>query len=914
MTDDIIRLEETDVPDALEEYQTYTVVVTVRGAYSNPDQGSGNRKLQYTDDTGTTRYLTLWASSTPDRVYDLDFEQSASYTLTAVQFTTNESGGQVFYNLNATEETEVSRGPPEADSANERGPETGASQGLNSDTSDVADEGAAAEMQEPDHTEASPSLDEHIDDALSEVPDAATTPTGHALTGFASTGRADPLTVHEYELVAVNGYLPDDDEDALRDTYKVRRQVVRQHDERPVVAVVDPLRLVSLGEIDGGAIDIDDFRLEAAETRRLDYERPEDRQILKDFLETNVKRQLEGDYRTRHGIHKILSQEPIVEKEKFRLHERYNLSFTVTREGRLYLFVDFRHKIISDYRLDEVDQSRLYRGLRVNVTYRESGKGAYLDELLQKRATDSLRQLGNRSVVQYHRDAKRVPKRTIDEFERADRRVVQVTKQGSLNTETYPQELLVLQPHFENLKSFAPAFNEATQGKTRLSAQRCLERGTAFVEGLDPIPLQDSAVAFDPTPLSESETYSIERLFETDADILQFGDGQSGDHPKRITSNSVYQPPSEFNVCIVHPDRGPHAERWTNLEQMLSRIGAEADDVDRYEYSIDDTADAIYGDLICDIPDENDHTAACVILPPDDFNLGAADPSDIYHEVKKALRQKHIDSQMAHIDTLGDDNALPNIALGLIAAAGGVPFTAEDSMPGDADLFIGIDVSHRYPRDSDDRVHIAASTTSIYDDGTILGYTSANPLAGEKIPPGKLKDIVRQAVVGYKQERGDYPGHIVVHRDGFMTEDLSPVEELLAKLSITYDIVEIRKQSPARVLDLEDGQASVPDKGVAALNESDAHAILASFGKPESQATSQYTGLPQPIQVERKAGGTDIGTLASQVYLLSQSHVGAISATARLPITTYYADRASEAAAEGYLPPTSRLRKNIGFL
>ncbi|OYR38618.1 Piwi domain-containing protein [Halorubrum sp. Hd13] len=912
MTDDIILLEETDVRNDLEEYQTYTVVVTVKNTYSNPEQGSGNHKLQYIDDTETTRYLTLWANSTPEPVYDFDFEQDATYTLTEVQFTTNESGGRVFYNLNATEETEVSRGPPEDKNTTNQCAETDASG--DSTATDVVTEEAVAKEQESDHTTESPSLDDHIDDALSEVPAPATTQTGHALTAFASTSRAGSLTVHEYELVAVNGYLPDDEEAALRDTYKARRKIARQHDDWPVVAVVEPLTLVALEEIDGSAIDIDDFRLKGPETRCLDYERPQDRQTLKDFLETKVKRQLEGDYRTRHGIHKILSQEPIVERENFRLHERYNLSFSVTPEGRLYLFVDFRHKIISDYRLDEVDQSRLYRGLRVNVSYRESGKGAYLDELLPERATDSLRRLGNRSVVQYHRDAKQVSQETIDEFERADRRVVQVTKQGRLNTETYPQELLVLQPHFENLKSFAPAFNEATQGKTRLSGQRCLERSTEFMEGLDPISLQGSAVAFDPTPLSESETYSIERLFETDADILQFGDGQSGDHPKRITSNSVYQPPSEFNVCIIHPDKGPHAERWTNLERMLSRIGAEADEVDRYEYSIDDTADAIYGDLIYDIPDENDYTAACVILPPDGFNLGASDPSDIYHEVKKALRQKHIDSQMAHIDTLADDNALPNIALGLIAAAGGIPFTAEDSMPGDADLFIGIDVSHRYPKDSDDRVHIAASTTSIYDDGTILGYTSANPQAGEKIPPGKLKDIVRQAVVGYKQERGEYPEHIVIHRDGFMNEDLSPVEDLLAEFSITYDIVEVRKQSPARVLDLENGKASVPDKGVAAINESDAHAILSSFGKPESQATSQYTGLPQPIQVEREAGDTDIGTLASQVYLLSQSHIGAISTTARLPITTYYADRASEAAAEEYLPPTSRLRKNIGFL
>ena len=108
MTDDIIWLEETDVPNDLEEYQTYTVVVPVENAYSNPNQGPGNHKLQYTDGTGTTCYLTLWANSTPDPVYDFGFEQDATYTLTEVRFTTNESGRRVFYNLNATEETVTS--------------------------------------------------------------------------------------------------------------------------------------------------------------------------------------------------------------------------------------------------------------------------------------------------------------------------------------------------------------------------------------------------------------------------------------------------------------------------------------------------------------------------------------------------------------------------------------------------------------------------------------------------------------------------------------------------------------------------------------------------------------------------------------------------------------------------------------
>jgi hypothetical protein len=909
MTDETIRLSETDITTDLEEYQRYTVVISPTAIYDNPDQGSGNQKLQFVDGRGEKQYVTLWSSSTPDEVYGFEFSPGETYTLSAIEFSTNESSGRIYYNLTATEDTEITSGVPASRAEATSKPENSQQQ-----ISRVEDESRNEPSQSENSVDEERSLDEHIDDALSEVPDPATTPTGHALTGFVSLGHIDPLTVHEYDLVAVDGYLPDDEEDALRDTYRVRREIVREYRGRPVIAVDDGLRLTCLEKLDINSVDVDDFRLDYIGSRPLDYDEWEDRSVLKDFVETKTKRQLDDGYRTRHGIHKILSADPVVEGEKFRLHERYNLTFSVTPGGRIYLFVDFRHKIISDYRFDEIDRSRLRRGLRLNVSYKESGKGAFFDELLEARAKDSLRELGNQSLVEYHRGAKKVAPPKIDEFERSNRRAVRVTKQGSLDSETYPQELLVLQPHFENLVSFAPEFNEEIRGKTRLSAQRCLERSTEFVENLDPIVFHDSRLAFDPMPLSESDAYTIERLFENDADILQFGGGQTGNHPKRITSNSVYQPPDEFNVCIIHPDRGPHPERWENLEGMLSQIGAEADSVARYEYSIDDTADAIYGDLLYDIPDDNHYTAACVTLPPADFNLSESDASTIYHEVKKALRQKHVDSQMAHIDTLGDRNALPNIALGLVAAAGGIPFTAEDSMPGEADLFIGVDVSHRYPKDSDDRVHIAASTTSIYDDGTILGYTSATPQAGEKIPPGKLKDIVRQAVAGYKQERGSYPNHIVLHRDGFMNEDLTPVKELLAELSISYDIVEIRKQSPARILDLEDGKASVPDKGIAALNRDDRHAILASFGKPESQATSTYTGLPQPIQVELKEGDTDIETIVSQVYLLSQSHIGAVSATARLPITTYYADKASEAAAEGYLPPTTKLRENIGFL
>ena len=48
-------------------------------------------------------------------------------------------------------------------------------------------------------------------------------------------------------------------------------------------------------------------------------------------------------------------------------------------------------------------------------------------------------------------------------------------------------------------------------------------------------------------------------------------------------------------------------------------------------------------------------------------------------------------------------------------------------------------------------------------------------------------------------------------------------------------------------------------------------------------------------------GDTDLLTLAEQVYWLSEMQVGSTQ-TIRLPITTYYADRAAEFAQEGLLP------------
>jgi argonaute-like protein implicated in RNA metabolism and viral defense len=60
-------------------------------------------------------------------------------------------------------------------------------------------------------------------------------------------------------------------------------------------------------------------------------------------------------------------------------------------------------------------------------------------------------------------------------------------------------------------------------------------------------------------------------------------------------------------------------------------------------------------------------------------------------------------------------------------------------------------------------------------------------------------------------------------------------------------------------------------------------------------------------------GDTDLMLLAEQVYWLSEMQVGSIQ-TVRLPITTYYADKAAEYALEGLLPLGLQNDRHLWFL
>jgi argonaute-like protein implicated in RNA metabolism and viral defense len=88
-------------------------------------------------------------------------------------------------------------------------------------------------------------------------------------------------------------------------------------------------------------------------------------------------------------------------------------------------------------------------------------------------------------------------------------------------------------------------------------------------------------------------------------------------------------------------------------------------------------------------------------------------------------------------------------------------------------------------------------------------------------------------------------------------------------------------------------------------------ALILTTGQREVKIMPQ--AAPRPLKIRRRHGSTDLLTLAAQIYWLSELHIGTTQ-TVRLPITTYYADRAATAALDGLAWPILQTTPHLWFI
>lgn len=889
---DHIHVNETPInDDVLTEDDHYTITVDVEGITEH----GGGFNLSFSDGEGESRSVSFlhWMTDiSRDR-----FQSRTRVTISNVQYEYDEP----YHNLQVTGRSEVIATADLDDDEPKQGT-------IESETEDNFDESEA------------------VDDALSEAgTEISENETGHAQTTYRSSEPVDPLNVYEYVIQVEPGTNPTQSE-RRKLAYEVVQRVAHRTGIPTTkigelrVAAVNPIDSVNVASIEGVA------GLELEGQSVLQPSAESDRRQIERLLEEGFKDcARDAGYRV-HGVNKILAGKPIkldAPTDDFSLFERWDCTIDVGPSGRVYLHVEAKTRVVSNLTLDGITNTRLYPGRRVQTTY-GSRSGYYFAGFTEKGAAKHEITPGQ-TVVEYHRARDEVDDELLNEIEEANRPAVKTYSMGSGSSYTFPQELLAMQGHTQNLSDFAPAFFDAAQNEWHRSPQERVEDAHEFTREIGEFSVDGQTVSLDTTneAFGGDDRFDFTQLYGPKENILTFADGKRGSHPDNVDDLQAYSPPESFRVAYIYPENfegGKADNLWQQVAQKATNLGAEPTRTLDVSYEpkergegTSQTASRVGAEVGGNSSEDLD-AALCVLPPDEDDFFDFAIP---YDDLKEVLGDEHIDSQMVHADTLKQRYTHVNIALGLIAAAGGVPFTIEDSLPGDADLVIGLDVGQSFDDNTDsdtsttDGIRVGASTTAIYRDGTILGHTNTGAQTGERIPARQMMKIVRQVVIGYRQRFDENPGHIVIHRDGFMNDPLGEVKEYLREEGVSYDIVEVRKQAPMRIVDADGYGYTTPSKGIASIDRALERAYLLTFGDPEDLAGR---GTPRPITVKRVEGSTEIETLARQVYLLSQCHVGVSNTTVRIPISTSYADQAAEAAAKGHLPKTSSLETGIGFI
>lgn len=873
--------------DVLSEDDRYAVTVDVEEIQHH----GGGYNLVFTDAEGNRRSVSFldWETDiTSDR-----FQPDTRVTVTDVEYEYDDP----YHNLQVTGASEVIANAP-LDGRTEQ------------------DEGETDQPPSNEFNEEA-AIADALAETDTEIPE---NDTGHAQTTYRSTGQLEPLRVHEYLIQVEPGTNPSGGErrklayDVVQIvTHRTGTPTTKSGDLR--VAAVNPVDSVNVESIPGVS------GLKPDGKRNLDPSASDDRRQIKRLLEEAFKnRARDAGYRV-HGMNKILSPRPIelgVPNDDFELYDRWDCTIDVGPYGRVYLHVEAKTRVMSNLTLDEIDNAQLYPGRRIQTTY-GSRKGYFFGGFTDEGVADQEITPGQ-TVVDYHRANKQVDDDLVDAIEAANWPGVMAYSMGSGGSYTFPQELLTLQGNTKNLSDFAPEFANAARNEWHRSPEERVEDAHEFARKIDEFSVDGQTVTLDTSSdvFTGDDRFEFVELYGPKEDILTFADGRQGHHPRDTTDLKAYSPPDSFRIAYVYPDKfeGDRADGiWQKIATKAADLGAGPTrtlDIPYEPKEGDEGTSQTASRVGAEVGGEVDVEAALCVLPPsDDDFFNWAIP---YDDLKEVLGDQHIDSQMVHADTLKQRYTHTNLALGLMAAAGGVPFTIEDSLPGEADLVIGLDVGQSFDESGSsetDGIRVGASTTAIYRDGTILGHTNTGAQTGERIPARELMRIVRQVVIGYRQRFDEPPEHIVIHRDGFMNDPLDEVKEYLREEGVSYDIVEVRKQAPMRLVNAANYGYTTPAKGIATIDRALERAYLLTFGDPEDLAGR---GTPRPITVERAEGSTDIETLTRQVYLLSQCHIGVSNTTIRVPISTSYADRAAEAAANGHLPKTSSLETGIGFI
>jgi len=715
-------------------------------------------------------------------------------------------------------------------------------------------------------------------------------------------GELPELSVHEYELRATGsgGIDPDDFTNGIEGFTAKAANYYQSRIGSPVTTADASRRRIYATEKLPDTISIHGYTIKPVHQGETTLEARSytDDGPLQAFVKQDVKRAVAGRFEV-SGIDSIIEPTPqrTANSGLFEAYRKYKCRIRVNTDGTVICGVNVAYHLESTFSAAEwVERGHEIGEVTVehDTKLYDSARTATVKEIIDMDYDDVLDGPGV-PISEYHE--KHVDQDVIDSM-RAGDPIIANLQYGSDEDSIFPQllEYCKVIPTFDQLGRVDETFLEVIHNESRMKPEERFNVVTAFVDLLGPTPY----FGFDPAPQPTNAGYREHRT--PNIPNLRFAEGKTGFYGGgglERKGYGVYKPPESFDIIALYPDREEDAARKyvLSLLNKLADFDASPTEFDRDTYELG--SEFHYSQYA---ENASDYDAALIVVPDED-EAAAADYDDPYPEFKRRLGQLGVPSQMISVDNLGDNDYRGNICSSLIGKAGGVPWRIDD-VPGDVDAFVGLDVTY----DHATQQHLGAAANVIMADGTILASEAVTKQAGETFDEDDVANVIKHVLEIFAEEEGQPPRHVVIHRDGKFYLDVENLIERLDKvrdLIPRFDLVEIRKSGNPRIAEYEesDSRFEIADKGVAFHIHNGEHSYLTTTGGNEGSP-----GTPRPLQIVKRYGSTDLDTLAEQTYWLSEAHVGSLSRSTRLPITTYYADKCADFAMNGYLTKGSIIR------
>ena len=590
--------------------------------------------------------------------------------------------------------------------------------------------------------------------------------------------------------------------------------------------------------------------------------------------------------------------------------QRYlNFDFSIDKNRYLILALDFGSEYHSRNTLDQLNLESLKEGQKLIHTY--DYKSCELLGIADYSISTPLKELNNNSIIQYHQQKENLPKTLPNDFDSSCQAIkVRYSKnKGAHSFEAAHAPQLLRKLYDRNQVDDDEFHNYLWPIETKV--EKAIET-IKFLNKDSKFKIFNSSVNFSTHLLKPPNRKQVNT--KARKNNLYFGKKtkKDGSQEERVVSfpskalNEFYlleKPSSPVQAVVLYPSSmASQARKYSeHLKTELERFSIELKRAYQ-SYNLDSPIEirqACRELKECDI---------VIALVPQEANY--AESEDPYKLIKRQLVRRKIPSQMITIPMLErgwNKNVGQNLILGINAKLGYTNWCIH-SMPGETDLFIGLDISRKKG------VTVGGSSFVFHSNGQLIEWAATEFQAyQETFNSEKLENLILDLYSKRSVKR------LVIHRDGKLQDAefkiFKKLEDSLRQEGlISLDVIEVIKSGICRAVACDSTSGGVlysnPPRGWVWEHGHD-EAVVLTTGSREAKVSKNSS--PRPLRIRKRIGDTDLLILAEQVYWLSEMQVGSTQ-TIRLPITTQYADQGAESAQEGLLPLGVQEDRRLWFL